>query len=148
MAMTSKAVGMSGVEQATMPAAAANKASDFLVFIAALCRIRLYTATPARLCNGLPHSIAPGYAGKLRETMARWQSGYAADCNSVYAGSIPTLASIFPCNARVAELVDAADLKSVSSNRVRVQVPPWAPFESISYVADRRFLGLADLICP
>ena len=25
---------------------------------------------------------------------ARWQSGYAADCNSVYAGSIPTLASI------------------------------------------------------
>ena len=28
--------------------------------------------------------------------MARWQSGYAADCNSVHAGSIPTLASIFP----------------------------------------------------
>ena len=28
-------------------------------------------------------------------TEARWQSGYAADCNSVYAGSIPTLASIF-----------------------------------------------------
>ncbi len=27
---------------------------------------------------------------------ARWQSGYAADCNSVYAGSIPTLASIYP----------------------------------------------------
>src|SRR5690554_683955 len=26
---------------------------------------------------------------------ARWQSGYAADCNSVYAGSIPTRASIF-----------------------------------------------------
>ena len=26
---------------------------------------------------------------------ARWQSGYAADCNSVYAGSIPTLASIY-----------------------------------------------------
>ena len=25
--------------------------------------------------------------------MARWQSGYAADCNSVYAGSIPTRAS-------------------------------------------------------
>jgi hypothetical protein len=27
--------------------------------------------------------------------MARWQSGHAADCNSVYAGSIPTRASIF-----------------------------------------------------
>ena len=60
-------------------------------------------------------------------SVARWQSGYAADCNSVYAGSIPTLASIFLLNARVAELVDAADLKSVSRNRVRVQVPPWAP---------------------
>ena len=27
--------------------------------------------------------------------MARWQSGYAADCKSVYAGSIPARASIF-----------------------------------------------------
>ena len=27
--------------------------------------------------------------------MARWQSGDAADCKSVYAGSIPTRASIF-----------------------------------------------------
>ena len=25
--------------------------------------------------------------------MAEWQSGYAADCKSVYAGSIPTSAS-------------------------------------------------------
>ena len=57
---------------------------------------------------------------------ARWQSGYAADCNSVYAGSIPTLASIFP-SARVAELVDATDLKSVIRKGVRVQVPPRAP---------------------
>merc|ERR1712146_625040 len=33
----------------------------------------------------------------LRSFPARWQSGYAADCNSVYAGSIPTRASIsFP----------------------------------------------------
>ena len=27
--------------------------------------------------------------------MAEWQSGYAADCKSVYAGSIPTSASVF-----------------------------------------------------
>ena len=27
--------------------------------------------------------------------MAGWQSGYAADCKSVYAGSIPTSASKF-----------------------------------------------------
>ena len=26
--------------------------------------------------------------------MARWQSGYAAACKAVYAGSIPTLASM------------------------------------------------------
>ena len=27
--------------------------------------------------------------------MAEWQSGYAAACKAVYAGSIPTSASIF-----------------------------------------------------
>ena len=31
-----------------------------------------------------------------RFTEARWQSGYAAACKAVYAGSIPTLASILP----------------------------------------------------
>lgn len=29
--------------------------------------------------------------------MAGWQSGHAADCNSVYAGSIPTPASKYSC---------------------------------------------------
>ena len=29
----------------------------------------------------------------VKAVKARWQSGYAADCNSVYAGSIPTRAS-------------------------------------------------------
>ena len=29
-------------------------------------------------------------------TLARWQSGHAADCNSAYAGSIPTRASNSP----------------------------------------------------
>ena len=42
--------------------------------------------------------------------MAGWQSGYAADCNSVYAGSIPTPASI--SFARMVKLVDTGDLKS------------------------------------
>ena len=31
-----------------------------------------------------------------RPSMAGWQSGYAAVCNIVYAGSIPTPASIIP----------------------------------------------------
>ena len=57
-------------------------------------------------------------------TAAELQSGYAADCKSVYAGSIPTSASIFErynaqltwalaSPARVAKLVDARDLKSL-----------------------------------
>ena len=56
--------------------------------------------------------------------MARWQSGYAAACKAVYVGSIPILASIL---ARVAELVDATDLKSVEITLVPVRVRPWAP---------------------
>ncbi len=62
--------------------------------------------------------------------MARWQSGYAAACKAADTGSIPVLASTsyavsqqvdLPSlrehdlsRARVAELVDAADLKSAS----------------------------------
>ena len=61
-------------------------------------------------------------------TEARWQSGYAAACKAVDAGSIPTLASIsFFAQARVAELVDATDLKSVFRKEVWVRVPPRAP---------------------
>ena len=45
--------------------------------------------------------------------MAGWQSGHAAACKAVYAGSIPTQASIdSPVTAPVAKLVDAWDLKS------------------------------------
>ncbi len=32
---------------------------------------------------------------------ARWQSGHAAACKAVYAGSIPTLASIEPVTRRL-----------------------------------------------
>ena len=35
--------------------------------------------------------VLSGVGGGI--VMARWQSGYAADCNSVNAGSIPTSAS-------------------------------------------------------
>ena len=42
-----------------------------------------------------------------------------------------TLAFVFPPHARVAELVDAADLKSVGSNPLRVRVPPRAPTRTI-----------------
>ena len=47
--------------------------------------------------------------------MAGWQSGYAADCNSVYAGSIPTPASIllYSGYAHIVRLVDARNLASI-----------------------------------
>ena len=66
------------------------------------------------------------------QPVARWQSGYAAACKAADIGSIPFLASIFLCtaNARVAELVDATDLKSVSRKGVRVRPPPRAPNRS------------------
>src|SRR5215207_6740632 len=53
--------------------------------------------------------------------MAGWQNGYAADCKSVYAGSIPTTASI---PAWVAKLVDARDLKSLGRKAMPVRVRP------------------------
>ena len=43
---------------------------------------------------------------------ARWQSGHAAACKAVYAGSIPTPASKFGFKARVVKSVDTGDLKS------------------------------------
>ena len=64
---------------------------------------------------------------KLLIVQARWQSGYAAACKAVDAGSIPTLASNQLSQARVAELVDATDLKSVEIFLVPVRVRPWAP---------------------
>ncbi len=39
--------------------------------------------------------------GRIRIFPARWQSGYAADCNSVYAGSIPTRASNYSMFSRL-----------------------------------------------
>ena len=71
--------------------------------------------------------------------MARWQSGYAAACKAVNTGSIPVLASIL---ARVAELVDATDLKSVEITLVPVRVRPWAPKCRKQYLRKKNPSGL------
>ena len=75
--------------------------------------------------------------------LAGWQSGYAAACKAVNAGSIPASASILSRHfdlkkynvengtyylARVVELVDTRDLKSLDRNIVPVQVRPRVPY--------------------
>ena len=63
-------------------------------------------------------------------TLAEWQSGYAAVCKTVYLGSIPGSASklLYQVLARVAELVDARDLKSLVLTDVPVRFRPRAPY--------------------
>ena len=56
--------------------------------------------------------------------MARWQSGHAADCNSVYAGSIPTLASIFPSLVRHIAASDC-ETGTISAEHTRDLRPGW-----------------------
>ena len=47
--------------------------------------------------------------------MARWQSGYAEDCKSLYAGSIPTLASIL----NMIETLVLTDFRNHTSCRIK-----------------------------
>ena len=59
-----------------------------------------------------------------KKGVAEWQSGYASACKAADTGSIPV--SAFKKIARVAELVDARDLKSLEVYFVPVRVRPWA----------------------
>jgi hypothetical protein len=65
---------------------------------------------------------------RYNSSVAGWQSGHAAACKAVYAGSIPASASKkYIPYAQVVELVDTRDLKSLEGNFVPVQVRLWAP---------------------
>ena len=71
--------------------------------------------------------ILEAYKSYIIEFKAGWQSGYAEDCKSLDADSIPTPASTY---AQVAELVDARDLKSLEGNFVTVRLRPCSPGRS------------------
>ena len=59
--------------------------------------------------------------------MAGWQNGHAADCNSVYAGSIPTPASIL-LECPSGEIGRHRGFKIPRPQSVPVRVWPRAPF--------------------
>ena len=62
----------------------------------------------------VPDRLPARQSGYTAQGMAGWQSGHAADCKSVYAGSIPTPASNPLATAAVVKPVDTADLKSAA----------------------------------
>ena len=97
-------------------------------------RIRKPRPAPGFLFfDGVANAVPPAW----------WQSGHAAACKAVYAGSIPTQASILPAatcsagrmpphqaffaRARMAKLVYARDLKSLGRKAMRVRLPLRAP---------------------
>jgi hypothetical protein len=87
---------------------------------------------------------------RLTHDAAGWQSGYAAACKAVYPGSIPGSASILDgvgrsrvlvdrCNtARVVELVDTRDLKSLALIGVPVRFRLRAPFQIMTDISFRK----------
>ena len=77
-----------------------------------LAKVRVASSSLVSRSNFRPAA----FAARQPPLEAGWQSGHAADCKSVNAGSIPTSASIFKQQAqpaRMAKLVDARDLKSL-----------------------------------
>ena len=67
--------------------------------------------------------------------MAGWQSGHAADCNSVYAGSIPTSASILLSPS--GEIGRHRGFKIPRPQGVPVRVWPRAPFSTTENGANK-----------
>ena len=83
--------------------------------------------TSARLTNRSRRSARRGggcyNAARVATPLAGWQSGYAADCNSVYAGSIPTPAST-KASAGLPSCRRARYLLRPRCRRVRVTAAP------------------------
>ena len=56
-------------------------------------RIAIQSTTLAEMGGNLAAVELASYSSYVSRPRAKWQSGHAAACKAVYAGSIPTLAS-------------------------------------------------------
>ena len=82
-----------------------------------------YTADDFGLCNGkrtakstLHHAIV------LQTHEASWRSGDAADCKSVYTGSIPVLASTIPNTYVFFELKQKRTYRAIFSFKIKAHL--------------------------
>ncbi len=128
--------------ESRFPLQIADKTSDYRGFV-------FYGVRRARQDDA--QFTASRMVRKSKSPSAWWQSGHVAACKAAYAGSIPTQASnitnaasaaaVLRVNirhstraarsARVAKLVDARDLKSLTLAGMPVRVRPRAPTTSI-----------------
>ena len=103
--------------------------------------------------------MSKGIHTEYKATTAELQSGYAADCKSVYAGSIPTSASIFERhNAQLSWALASQSPGGEIGRRKGLKIPrrvisvpvrfrPRAPLNPIKPLKNKCFLKYSPLCC-
>src|SRR5215470_5667886 len=91
-------------------------------------RQRSVAAGSHLLYIGPTHSGAPNEPQARRSRMATWRSGYAAVCKTVYAGSIPAVASTsFPYDIDIVGSPARRPTHAVSCQLADRKLPPSGP---------------------